>query len=96
MQKHDGIEECREAFLETFEGVQGKKWMAVVWVENEDGELVCHRTTCEFPIARFPESIRLLRSVLNEEMGTVEPAPLPKIQRFNFLDRDGGNHVGGE
>jgi hypothetical protein len=91
MIEHLSSEECKQAFLAQFEdATESDKWMATVWRIKDDGDVVLHRTSCNYPVNLFGESVRLLRNILNQVLGIIPPEPLPRVERFK-LRGDNGN-----
>jgi hypothetical protein len=58
------------------------KFMVAVWVPDEQGRLICHRTTWQFPTERFAEAIGQLNQMLEEERNPPRgPLPLASFLR---------------
>lgn len=52
------------------------KFMVAVWMPDEAGNLICRRTTWQFPTERFAEAIGQLNQMLEEERNPPR-GPLP-------------------
>jgi len=61
---------------------QTDKFMVAVWSVKENGELVCQRTTWQFPTDRMAEAVGLLDIMISEELRpTARPLPLAGFLR---------------
>lgn len=52
------------------------KFMAAVWMPDEQGNLICKKTTWQFPTERFTDAIAQLNQMLEDEKNPPR-APLP-------------------
>lgn len=52
------------------------KFMVAVWMPDEQGNLICRKTTWQFPTERFAEAIGQLNRMLEEERNPPR-GPLP-------------------
>ena len=85
---HENEQEALEAALGPAAAAEGKPWMVAVWCVDEEGKMVMHRTTWNFPLQRMTEARELLRENMAEELcPRVEPLPLA-----GFLKRTGANN----
>jgi len=67
---------------------QSDKFMVAVWSVGENGELICHRTTWQFPSARLEEAVRQLDKMIAEE---VRPTSV-SLPLASFLRPTPANH----
>ena len=76
--KMDKVEDAFDAITAALhKAAEAGKFMVAVWDINEKGEMVCHRTTWQFPTLRYKEAQDRLGETLEvEEVPTPEPLPL--------------------
>jgi len=56
--------------------INSRKFMNVTWYVDQDDKLRCHRTTWQFPTARFDEAIKALKELIDRPK-PLESTPLP-------------------
>lgn len=88
-------EDLKQAAQEQFDRTTEKeKWMAVFF-SIEGDNINCHKTTNNYPSREYLASLRLLKNMIDEELGLhfKEPKPLPvaDLSRFPGLQTDQGN-----
>lgn len=65
------------------------KFMVAIWRVEESGELVCRRTTWQFPTARLMEAVQQLDNMIGEELHPARtPLPLAKFLAQRPVEMD--------
>jgi hypothetical protein len=65
------------------------RFMVAVWSVDEMGEVVCRRTTWQFPIGNLQGAVKQLADMIGEELNPTQ-VPLPMA---NFLKRTNRRYV---
>lgn len=82
------------------------KFMVAVWVPDEQGRLICHRTTWQFPLDRMSDAVEQLAKMIDDERaprtrrlpvasflsgrGTIPHAPVEQPESFDQIDGEDG------
>jgi hypothetical protein len=87
--KQSAVKQAEDALIKA---EQANKFMVAVWSVKENGELVCQRTTWQFPSDRMIEAAGLLDKMINEELHpTARPLPLAGFLRPIEQAESGGD-----
>lgn len=82
------------------------RFMAAVWYIGENGELICKRTTWQFPLDRMSDAVEQLAKMIDDERaprtrrlpvasflsgrGTIPHAPVEQPESFDQIDGEDG------
>ncbi len=88
MIEHVTALESQESFLDQFkEGCDGDVWMAAIWTLKE-GKIFFRKTTCNFPMQEYNQSLALMKAQVDKEMGLdfseARKTPLPRASNLTL------------